>query len=228
MSSSVEQLKAAMPAQTSTKPQPVQTATPAADIMAQLGDLLKLKEELETAKKVQAAVKATAPAKKEIDWSTIAEKDIINMSVDIPVIDQEVPAYMDVHLLDKSYVARWVNKMPERLGVCLASGYSYVTKEDMDPLFPIVLNFDTEHHYSCGDVVCLRIPKSRYYPAIRANHIKTMAIHGKNQVLRETGRALNKAGEEQLLDQIHKGGMTVYEPSNMDGTEISKELFAGI
>lgn len=190
-STSLPPIGQAKPQAAATSAAPV-TMDDLAKVLKEIGELKKAKAEGDIAK-AQAISAATPPP---IDWTKITEKDIIDMSLDIPVIEQDTPEYMNVHLLDKNYIPRWIHTMSQRLGVCLASGYSYVTKEDFDPKYPIFLNFDTNNHYSSGDVVCLKILKSRYYPAIKANYLKTMAIHGKNKL--HTAVARGDSGARQL------------------------------
>ena len=197
----VEALKAAQgTAQPATKPAPVEAKGISPELASMMAQILELKQKVDAKDRVaaQRIVDAAPPA---IDWTKIEEKDIINLDLNIPVIEQEVPEFMNVVLKDKNYITRWVHQMGQRLGVCLASGHTYVSQEDMDPNYPKFLNFDTNGHYSFGDVVCLRILKSRYYPAIKANYMKTMAIHGKNKLQRAiaTGKSsveLDRSGNE--------------------------------
>ena len=125
--------------------------------------LLDLKKQVdEKASKAEVA-KAVAPVevkKEELDWSKIEESDIFDLSVSIPAIEQEVPDYLNMHVLDKMYVTRWVHTLRERLGPCLASGYSYVTKDELDPRYPLSLEVNVEGHFTFGDVVCLKVLKS--------------------------------------------------------------------
>lgn len=223
-----EQIKSAQ--QASKAPEPVSTVQSTTkqtqdqvspEMLKLMQDVLDLKKKIET-KDAEAAKKA-AKSIPVIDWTKITEKDITDLSIDIPVIEQEVPSYMDVHLIDKNYIPRWVNIMPQRIGVCMAEGYSYIKKEHMDPNYPILLQFDTSGNYSCGDVVCLRILKSRYYPAIKANYMRTMSIHGKNKLRKavETGKSgvrLDKSGNEIMggiePEYIDPRVLDVYDPGD--------------
>lgn len=206
-------------------PTPAPQAQPASidalkQLMQEIQDL-KNKVDAKPAKPVTAA----APKSKEIDWTKITEADIANLDVPIPVIEQETPEYLTVNLKDKNYVPRWVHILPERLGVCLSTGYTYVEEADLDPNYPHPLKFDVNAKYSHGDVVCLKILKSRYYGAIKRNYLKTMSIHGKAQVRDRAMRAIEN-DNPQIADAIHRGAMTLYEPEDMKGKEISSELFS--
>lgn len=187
--------------------EPVVSTAPAASSKTFTNEqLLKLLEDVAELQRIKAsgdtrAAHAAATKKPDIDWTKITEKDITNLDLDIPVIEQEKPSYMDIHLHDKMYVARWIHRMPARLGVCLSEGYSHIKKEDWDERYPRALQFDESGNYSHGDVIALKILKSRYYPALKANYVKTMAIHGKTTLARAvaSGKSsvqLNRNGEE--------------------------------
>jgi hypothetical protein len=193
-------------------------------ILELLKDITDIKKKIEAKEESKVASSAQATAPKEIDWSKITEADIANLNIPIPVYEQETPEFLTVHLKDQNYTARWVHIMPERLGVCLATGYEYVKPEDLDERFPHPLSFDANNHYAHGDVVCLRIHKSRYLGAIRKNYLKTMQIHGKARVHSELGKVIQ--ADPNLADSIHRGAMTLYEPEDMKGREISSELFS--
>ena len=206
-------------------PSPVQgaanTAAPGPDLAALLKDVLDLKKKVDAQDKVAAKV-AAVNVPKEIDWTKIEEKDIINFDIPIPVYEQEMPEYLNVKLLDRNYIPRWVHKLPERLGMCIAQGYQFIKKEDLDPSYKHPLDFDGSGNYSHGDVVCLRVLKERYYGAIKRNYLKTMAIHGKGMVQSRINESV--ANTPHLADAIHKGAMTVYEPGDMEGVEFTKDM----
>ena len=214
-----------------TKPSPVPTpaSTPSAADMDQIkkmyAEVMDLKAKV-AAKDAAPAVSAPEKQPKKIDWTKITESDINSLDINIPVIEQETPEYLTVHLKDKNYVPRWVHIMRERLGPALASGYEYVTQEMLDTNYPHPLLFDANAHYSHGDVVCLRISKERYFGALKRNYLKTMAIHG---------RGINQAKINQFVqDDNHLGeafekqSIGVYTPDDMKGTEYSKDMFGAI
>ena len=209
---------------------PTPAATPAAptgldqikQLLKEVSDL-KAKVDAKTGSQPQPAAVQSKP--KEIDWTKITEVDIANLDIPIPVFEQQIPEYLTVHLKDKNYVARWVHTLPERLGVCLATGYSYISKEDLDLQYSHSLNFDESGHYKHGDVVCLKILKERYYGAIKRNYLKTMAIHGKAQVRSRTMNEIERE-DPRIADAIHRGAMTLYEPEDMKGMEVPSSLFS--
>jgi hypothetical protein len=173
--------------------------------VTQMQEQLKAKE----AEDKKAAAAQAAPAEAKIDWDKMEEKDIFDLSIPIPAIEQEVPDYLEFMLKDKSYVRRWIHVLPERLGPCLASGYSYVTKDDIDDRYPHPLQFDAEGHYKFGDVVALKILKSRYYPAIRRNHMKTMALHGRARVNSRLQDDISK--NPRIESAIRRGALSFYD-----------------
>lgn len=164
----------------------------------------------------------TKPA--EIDWANIKESDVFDLSIPIPAIEHQMPDYLDVHLKDPMYVARWVHKLPERLGPALQAGYNYITKEDLDDRFPIPLTFDTEGHYAHADVVALKILKSRYYPALRRNHEKTMAIHGRGLVKGKINKEIeNSPVGRQMESALRRGAISFYEEETREEAGLDLE-----
>lgn len=197
------------------------TPAPSPDLAALLKDVLALKQKVAAQDKA-AAQTAAAVIPKEIDWTKIDEKDIINFDIPIPVFEQEMPEYLNVKLIDRNYIPRWVHKLPERLGMCIAQGYQFVKEDDLDKSYNHPLKFDESGNYSHGDVVCLKVLKSRYFGAIKKNYLKTMAIHGKGMVQSKIAESV--ANTPYLADAIHKGAMTVYEPGDMEGVEFTPEM----
>ena len=192
----------AKPVVAETKPQP--------DIASLIADIKVLQEKVLLKEKQEAASKSPTPDPvKEIDWSKIQEKDVFDLSVPIPVVTQDLPQYMDVHLKDSSCVARWTHKFGPNIGPRLASGYRFMTKEDWDSRFPLPLTFDAEGHYSCGDVVALVVAKAIYYPALRRNYQKTALIQGKAKVRDELKKMMSPQAQEAIasgqLDPFGEG-----------------------
>jgi hypothetical protein len=246
LSKLAEQMKAAQ-ASGKTPPAPVETvqpvvekkveaqqtqpaaATPATPTLTGK-DLLLLVQEVQRLREKEArgdlsGAQEIVRTKPPIDWTKISEKDITNLDLEIPVIEQEKPSYMEIHLSDANYVARWVHKMPARLGICLSEGYSHVRAEDWNTNFPRPLQFDESGHYSHGDVIGLKILKSRYYPALKANYLKTMAIHGKKTLASaiargKSGVQLNRQGEEIIggiePEQIDPSRVQFFDPGDKE------------
>jgi hypothetical protein len=199
----------------------VKPETPNPELTKLIKEVFQLKQQV--AATVRVAAKAENSVDK-VDWTKISEKDITNLNIPIQTIQQDAPEFLNVKLLDKNYIPRWVHILPERLGVCLATGWSFVIPEDLDPQFPKFLNFDANDHYAYGDTVCLKILKSRYFGAIKRNYLKTMTIHGKGQVQAKMNQEIGK--DDRLASAIHRDAMSFYEPEDMKGQEVSSELFA--
>jgi hypothetical protein len=185
----------------------------------------KLQAAIEAAK-AQSASKGSGPTADTIDWTKISEKDIFDLSIPIPVVEQEIPEYLHVHLKDQNNIPRWIHTLRERLGPCLSSGYSYVKAEDIDERFPHPLGFDANGNYSYGDVVCLKISKARYFGAIKKNYLKTMAIHGRaksREKLMETVQ-----DDEHLGEAFKDQSIGVYTPEDMKGRSFNKDMFSAV
>ena len=113
------------------------------------------------AKRHAAAVEAAKP--KEPDWTKVTEKDYLNPAVYIPVIEHEVPAYMDMKLKDKEYEVVWGARDQRRYGQLIAMGYEPLRKEHVDPNFLAPLPFDSEGNYIYMDTIAMRVHKRILY-----------------------------------------------------------------
>jgi hypothetical protein len=195
-------------------------------IKALYREVTELKAKQTAAEQPTAAAAGPVSAPKPIDWTKITEADIANLNIPIPVIEQETPEYLTVHLKDKNYVPRWVHILRERLGPALASGFSYVAQEDLDMNYPHPLLFDANAHYSHGDVVCLKILKERYFGAIRRNYLKTMAIHGRAKTREQLSNSLRD--DPLLQEQFQTGSMELYTPEDMKGTTYTNDMFKAV
>jgi hypothetical protein len=201
------------PASTSPTPAatPVSTAAPTAEQL--LGMMQKI-QELEAAQAVAKAVPAktagTDYVTPQIDWAKVSENDVYSLDFPIPVIEHELPDYMDIHLKSQEYVARWTHKLSRHLGTRLAMGYSYVEPEDWDPNFPLVLQF-TEGKLFCEDVVALKIHKSIYFRQLKQNVMKSTQINnvsGYAKVKGQLSQAISQtAGMESAMK---RGAMSFY------------------
>jgi hypothetical protein len=126
------------------KPGPVASPVPSMEELAkQLAGLQKLVNEKASKTEVVTKAEIASPPEPEIDWTKVEEKDIFDLTIPIPAIEQEVPDYLNMHVKDKMYVTRWIHLLRERLGPCLAAGYSYVTKDELDDRYPLSLEPDS-------------------------------------------------------------------------------------
>lgn len=112
-----------------------------------------------------AAVEKLQP--KEPDYKTLNEEDIYSSDVYIPVIEHDIPDYMNMKLRDQEYVAVWANRDQRRLGTLLAEGYEFLRPEHVHPDFKILLKFSSENLYEYADVVCLRVHKRIRFAKLR-------------------------------------------------------------
>jgi hypothetical protein len=192
------------------------------DVVAKLLEQFKeLKATNEALAAKVAASSPAAPSKKtsppQIDWSKVSEADIFTMDIPVPTIEHALETYLDVYLADKNFVARWVHKNQHNIGPKLNAGYTFVTKEDLDPNKAHALLFDTNGHYSFDDVICLKIPKQIYFAKIKANFNRATSVQrGKEVRQRQSNQDINV---EAISDNPYvnaaqqRGSLQFYEPS---------------
>lgn len=107
-------------------------------------------------RKVANAAAAKPP---EPNWAALTEADAYKPDVYIPVIDHDIPDYMNMRLKDQEYVCVWANKDQRRLGALLAEGYELLKKEHVHPEFQAPLVWSSEGTYEYADTVCMRVHK---------------------------------------------------------------------
>jgi len=104
---------------------------------------------------------------KEPDYSKLSESQIYSPDVYIPVIEHDLPDYMNMKLQDTEYVCVWANRDQRRLGELFAQGYEFLKREHVAREFQCPLKFDSEGMYVYQDVVCLRVHKRIRYAKLR-------------------------------------------------------------
>lgn len=104
---------------------------------------------------------------KEPDWSKISEKDILTKDIYIPVIDHEIPDYMNVQLKDQEFVPVWASRDQRRLGQLLAEGYEFIRAEHLKTNWTPPLKFDSEGNYIYQDVIAMRVHKRIRFAKLR-------------------------------------------------------------
>ena len=141
----------------------VNTVTKVAEALVSEGakstDLEAKIEEILNRKKAERLAAAKAEAEKEPDWANLTEEQAYSPAVRIPIIDHDIPDYMNVKLKDQEYVAVWANKDPRRLGALIAEGYEMLRSEHVHPDFKLPLKFNSDGIYDYYDVVCMRVHK---------------------------------------------------------------------
>jgi hypothetical protein len=100
---------------------------------------------------------------KEPDWSKLTEAEAMSAAVYIPVIEHDIPDYMNMKLKDAEYMCVWAAKDQRRIGQLQAEGYEFLRKEHIHPDFKLPLLFDGEGNYTYADVVCMRVHKRIVY-----------------------------------------------------------------
>lgn len=110
-----------------------------------------------------------------VDYTNLSMGDVYNL--DIPIVAKAFGSSdpLKVDLIDKNYEARWVYKSPRRLGQMITYGFIYVEPKDLAKRLEVEVQADAAGHYYIDDVVLMRIPKSVYYPALKAAHMRSVA-----------------------------------------------------
>jgi hypothetical protein len=106
-------------------------------------------------------------APKEPDYSTLSERDILRQDIYIPVIEHDIPEYMNIQLKDTEYIPIWVNRDQRQLGAKMAEGFEFLKKEHLPDNYQPPLKFDSEGLYIYQDVVCMRVHKRIRYAKLR-------------------------------------------------------------
>jgi|SRR6516164_7909834 hypothetical protein len=104
---------------------------------------------------------------KEPDYKTLSEKDIASKDIYIPVIEHDLPDYMNMVLADDEYVPIWVNRDQRQVGTKQAEGYEFLEKKHIAPDFHVPLKFNSEGQYVYQDVVCMRVHKRIRFAKLR-------------------------------------------------------------
>jgi hypothetical protein len=111
----------------------------------------------------------------KLDFDNMTEEAAYDL--DIPIIAKPFSNEdaLDVDLKDKSYVPRWVNVNPMRLGSMRSRGFIFIVEEDLAKPLNMDIEVDAQGHYRCNDVVLMRITKDRYFAALRAGFMRANA-----------------------------------------------------
>lgn len=101
----------------------------------------------------------------EPDWTTLTESEALDLSspIYIPVIEHDVPAYMDIRLEDAEYDVVWASQDQRRIGQLQAEGYEFLRREHISKSFKLPLKFDSEGLYKYQDTVAMRVHKRILY-----------------------------------------------------------------
>lgn len=173
------------------------TPAPAQAPIQSLDDLSSRVAEVLAKRRAEAAKAASAP--KKIDWATVTEEDIANPAVFIPVIDHDIPDYMNIKLKDNEYVPVWASKDRRRLGQLLAEGYEVLKAEHVHPSFKLPLRFESDGTYTYLDVICMRVHKSIIFSKRRkALEISQKQLRNTNRPPRVKDPRTGELSEEDL------------------------------
>lgn len=163
----------------------------------------------------QVMQKDKAPIK-EIDFTKLTMDDVYDLTIPIQAKAFGATDALKVALSDKNYEARWVNKNPRRLGQMLAYGFIYVEKQDLAQALEVEISLDAQGHFVLDDVVLMRIPKQRYYAALRAAHqraVNTVSSVGSAKAAEsEANNFMSKESGGEFADLAQQGKVGFYRP----------------
>lgn len=123
----------------------------------------ELEKQIEEVLRKAIARRKAAVAPVEPDWSKMTEREAMSMAIHIPVIEHEIPDYMNVRLKDTEYEVVWANRDQRRIGQLQAEGYEFFKPGMEASDFKLPLAFDSEGMYTYADVVCMRVHKRILY-----------------------------------------------------------------
>lgn len=194
------------------KPAPKSTASPAAVAAASVLSVDDLEEAIRRVlHQAKAPVKPVDP-----NWAELTEEEAFSDNPPyIPVIDHEIPSYMNVELKDLEYVVVWASRDQRRLGQLEAEGYEYLKPEHMRPGFKVPLKFTSEDLYIYHDVIAMRVHKKirfgklKRYQQISQNQLRPLMMQQKAaQDLHS-----NIIGNDPDLERAFSdGGMSFIQP----------------
>lgn len=150
-----------------------------------------------------------------LDFDNMTEETAYDL--DIPIIAKPFSNEdsLNVDLKDKSYIARWVNVNPLRLGSMRARGFIYVVDADLDSPLNIEIEVDAQGHYRCNDVVLMRITKERYFSALRSAHLRAIAAVSATEAHKAAAsvanRYMEKIGGGEFVDYANRGKIKFYQ-----------------
>ena len=142
-----------------------------------------------------------------LDFANLDESAAYDFNIPIQAIDHGLPESMKVELEDPNYVPRWVHTHPKRLGPMKAVGFTIVTEQDLAKDLNLEIEVDENGAYRYSDVILMKIPKIKYFGALRKNHEN--AVRAVNE---ENAHTAGKKMIEDFLEE--KGGSAYVEAHN--------------
>lgn len=179
-----------------------------------IDDVARMEETIRSIIAKQAAEKV-AVKPKEPNWATVTEEDALapNSAMYIPVIEHEIPSYLEVKLADPEYLPVWVNQNIIRVSQKKAEGYELLKPEHIAKDFVPPLQFDSEGLYRYQDVICMRGHK-RIVLGMRRKYVdmSTGVLKGAKAVERARKNLEDSiiANDSALDSAFGKGSMSFY------------------
>lgn len=146
---------------------------------------------------------------KEPDWSKLSEQDAYKKDVYIPVIEHDIPDYMNIKLADESYMPVWVSRDQRQLGAKQAEGYELIKPEMLAKDFKAPLKFDSEGLYIYADVIAMRVHKRLLFGKRRRSlEISQRQLKNTNRTPKQRIKGTyDLSNDEPLLEP----GLEIYE-----------------
>jgi hypothetical protein len=173
----------------------------------------------------QVLPKDKAPIKPEpksegIDWTKVSQKDIADMSIPIEARPFSTEDSLTIDLKDKNYEPRWVNKNPIILGKALASGFTYVTEEDLARPLDVAILEDVNGRYLNLDVIAMKCPKITYFGALRACFLRAVntvnSLSSKKAAKNQAMTQLIKDAGAGVAEEFESGKVSFYDASGIE------------
>jgi hypothetical protein len=150
-----------------------------------------------------------------VNFNDMTEEQAYDLEVPIVAKPFSNEDSLDVELKDTSYVARWVNVNPMRLGSMRARGFTYVVEDDLAKPLNIEIEVDAQGHYRCNDVALMRITKERYYGALRAAHLRAISAVSATGAHKAATSVANQFMEKEAggeyVDYASRGKVRFYQ-----------------
>jgi len=151
-----------------------QTADPDFNLSQRIKNL---EQELVKLRAGENGVRVAKANAKVVDFTKIKESDVFDLNVPIEAIVHDLPDSTLIKLKDPNYIGRWVNINAMNMGKRKAAGFTFVTLQDLeDGTLMMDLEEDENGHFRYNDVIAMKIPKQKYFGALRANHLRAIAV----------------------------------------------------
>jgi len=164
--------------------------------------------------KAESQIIIEKPKSKEPNWAELTELEATNLRLplNIPLIDHDIPAYMDIKLADTEYVAVWANRDQRRLGQLEAEGYEFIRPEHIAKGFKLPLKFDSEKLYIYQDVIAMRVHKRILFgKRRRTQELSVKQLQGMGQIALDEVNKQMIQRNSRMEEAFDKGRMSFFD-----------------